>query len=226
MKLTSGPTAATRLRLLHDAPLGGVHLLLVITHHAKVGFPAQALAHAPFQRVSLSGNEMRVALFGAELVTVQRRHRPGLFLVNIPSGPGGLHEGPKARANARGGRGGGIARGRPNAAAEREVELLEMPRQCPLAKKVANTAGGAVKSPGLHMLIHQRKQHVHAKVPAENLCVRDPNHTGNVGVGEDIGVGDMSIVAGRGVELIGPVEIIVVAEINPWRRQRCAIEAF
>ena len=51
-------------------------------------------------------------------------------------------------------------------------------------------------------------------------------HTGNVGVSEGIEVGRANFIAGRVVQLVGPVEVIVVAEINSRRRQRGAFDAF
>jgi hypothetical protein len=67
----------------------------------------------------------------------------------------------------------------------------------------------------VHVLINQRQQGVHADKSAEELRVRDPNHTGYVRVSEGIEVGRTNFVAGRAVQLVGPVEVIVVADINP-----------
>src|ERR1035438_8955202 len=136
--LTSGPTAATRLRLVAVAG----HLLLVITHHAQVGLLAHALADTPLQSVGVAGRDMRVALLGVEFETIQRRHGPAFCLVNIPGGSGGLHERPKAGAGARGT---GITRGRVHPAADREVKLFDVPRKRAFGKKISDAKVAVVE---------------------------------------------------------------------------------
>ena len=123
-----------------------------------------------------------------------------------------------------------IARGRPDAAADREVKLLEMPRERALGEEVADAKGAATvrttRRVQACLLIDNRQKCIHTDKSPEKLRVRDPNHTGYGGVSEGI-EGRPDQIYCRRSRLTGrPVEEIVVADINPWRWQGCALDAF
>ena len=161
--------------------------MLVIAHRAQVNDLRHRLAHTPFQRVGLTWRDVRVALFRVELITIQGRHRPGLFLVNIPSGPGGKHGRPVPQAGTRCrlvGLTWRVTSWHVNAGANGKIELLGMPRQRALGEQIPNAKCTFIVTASRQAFVDEWKQGVNADESAEKLGVRDPNYTRHVPVEE------------------------------------------